>query len=214
MLQKLTTAITEMNEKEAVAIAEKLLNNGTEPLEVIEACQKAMEVIGRRFSAGECFIPELILAGDMMKQISEKAEPHLKQDVAVKKHGRVIIATVEGDIHDIGKNIVVSMLDANGFDVLDLGVDVPVAKIVETAKEFKPSVVGLSGLLTLAFDPMKAVVAALEEEGLRKNIKVMIGGGMIDEQVRQYTGADTFGANAMDAVIFAKKWTGGKQNVG
>lgn len=212
MLQKLITAITEMNEKEAVAIAEKLLSNGTEALEMIEACQKAMEEIGKRFSSGECFIPELIFSGEIMKQISEKTEPYLKQGAVAKKHGKVIMATVEGDIHDIGKDIVTSMLDANGFDVLDLEVDVPVAKIVDAAKEFKPAVVGLSGLLTLAFDPMKATVSALEEEGLREKMKVMIGGGIIDEQVRQYTGADAFGINAMDAVIFVQKCTGGKQN--
>jgi 5-methyltetrahydrofolate--homocysteine methyltransferase len=120
----------------------------------------------------------------------------------------VLIGTVEGDIHDIGKDIVVFMLDVNGFEVMDLGIDVPVQKFVDAVKEFKPAVVGLSGFLTLAFDAMKATVEALAKAGLRDKVKIMIGGGQIDDQVRKYTGADAYGADAMAGVALAKGWIG------
>jgi 5-methyltetrahydrofolate--homocysteine methyltransferase len=163
-----------------------------------------MGLIGQRFEEGDCFVPELILAGEILRQISDVVKPQLTQAAEVKKIGRVVIGTVEGDIHDIGKDIVTFMLDVNGFDVKDLGVDVPAAKFVEAVKEFKPQVVGLSGFLTLAYDPMKSTVKALRDAGFTG--KVMIGGGQIDEQIRQYTGADAYGKDAMAAVTLAKGW--------
>jgi methanogenic corrinoid protein MtbC1 len=117
---------------------------------------------------------------------------------------------VEGDIHDIAKDIVVFMLDVNGFDVMDLGVDVPVAKFVEAVKSFKPQVVGLSGFLTLAYDPMKNTVQALVDAGLRDSVKVMIGGGQMDDQVAAYAKADAYGKDAMAAVTLSKGWVGVK----
>jgi 5-methyltetrahydrofolate--homocysteine methyltransferase len=126
----------------------------------------------------------------------------------VERRGKVLIGTVEGDIHDIGKDIVVFMLDVNGFEVMDLGIDVPVQKFVDAVREFKPAVVGLSGFLTLAFDAMKATVEALSKAGLRDKVKIMIGGGQIDDQVRKYTEADAYGADAMAGVALAKGWIG------
>ena len=127
-----------------------------------------------------------------------------------KKLGKVVFGTVEGDIHDIAKDIVVFMLDVNGFDVMDLGVDVPVAKFVEAVKSFKPQVVGLSGFLTLAYDPMKNTVQALVDAGLRDSVKVMIGGGQMDDQVAAYAKADAYGKDAMAAVTLSKGWVGAK----
>jgi len=202
----LVEAITDMREEDAVRTATEMLDKGTSPLEVLDSCREAMGIIGQRFEAGDCFVPELILAGEMLRQISDVVKPKLTQMADVKKIGRVVIGTVEGDIHDIGKDIVTFMLDVNGFDVKDLGVDVPAAKFVETVKEFKPQVVGLSGFLTLAYDPMKNTVQALKDAGLRDKVKVMIGGGQIDEQIRQYTGADAYGKDAMAAVSLAKSW--------
>jgi 5-methyltetrahydrofolate--homocysteine methyltransferase len=120
----------------------------------------------------------------------------------------VIIGTVAGDIHDIGKDIVVFMLDVNGFEVLDLGVDVPVQRFVDTIQESGSSVVGLSGFLTLAFQSMKDTIEAIDSAGLRDRVKIMIGGGPIDEQVRSFTGADAYGKDAMAAVELAKSWIG------
>ena len=207
MSQELINAITEMRETDAVAIAQKLLDSGTKPLDVLEACRQAMEIIGKRFEKGECFIPELILAGEILSQISAIVKPRLKKDGGAKKIGKVIIGTVQGDIHDIAKDIVAFMLDINGFEVTDLGVDVPPTRFVETVKQTGAGIVGLSGFLTLAYDPMKETVAALKAAGL-KDVKVMIGGGQIDEQIRQYTGADAYGKDAMAAVALAKKWAG------
>ncbi len=208
MSQKLIDAITDMREEEALSITEALLASGTPPLSILESCRKAMEVVGQRFEAGDCFVPELMLAGEVLKQISEKIKPLIQEDAAsTNKLGRIVMGTVEGDIHDIAKDIVVFMLDINGFEVTDLGVDVPPAKFVESVKANNAAIVGLSGFLTLAYDPMKATVQALKAEGL-DTVKVMIGGGQIDEQIRQYTGADAFGRDAMAAVSLAKQWVG------
>ena len=208
MSQKLIDAITNMQEEEALSITDDLLASGTDPLCVLDACRKAMEVVGQRFEAGDCFVPELMLAGEVLKQISEKIKPLMQETAAsAKKLGKVVMGTVEGDIHDIAKDIVVFMLDINGFEVTDLGVDVPPAKFVESVKANNATIVGLSGFLTLAYDPMKATVQALKAEGLER-VKVMIGGGQVDEQIRQYTGADAFGRDAMAAVSLAKQWAG------
>jgi len=120
----------------------------------------------------------------------------------------VIIGTVAGDIHDIGKDIVTFMLEASGFDVLDLGIDVPVSVFVEKTREFKPQVAGLSGFLTLAFDSMKKTVEGLEQAGLRDSLKIMIGGGQMDEEVRKYVRADAYGQDAVAAVYLCRQWMG------
>jgi len=127
-----------------------------------------------------------------------------------KREGKVIIGTVAGDIHDIGKNIVTFMLDVNGFEIYDLGVDVPAQVFIEKIEETGAGVVGLSGFLTLAFDAMRETVHAISEAGLRERVKIMIGGGMINEEIRQYTGADAYGDNALAGVALSKKWLGRK----
>jgi 5-methyltetrahydrofolate--homocysteine methyltransferase len=207
MSQELIDAITDMREEDALKITNQMLEAGVSPLEVLEDCRQAMEVIGKRFEAGDCFIPELILAGEMLRQVTEIIKPRLQQTAEATKLGKVVIGTVEGDIHDIAKDIVAFMLDVNGFEVTDLGVDVPPAKFVEAAKQTGAKVVGLSGFLTLAYDPMKATVEALKAAGLT-DVKVMIGGGQIDAQIKEYTGADAYGKDAMTAVNLAKGWYG------
>lgn len=205
MTQKLIDAITEMREDDVLKLTNELLDGGTSPAEILGACKDAMEVIGKRFEQGECFIPELMLAGEMMTAISGVLKPRMAGEAASKKIGKIVLGTVQGDIHDIAKDIVGFMLDLNGFEVTDLGVDVPPAKFVDTVKETGAKIVGLSGFLTLAFDPMKDTVAALKSAGLN-DVKVMIGGGQIDENIRQYTGADAYGKDAMAAVALAKDW--------
>lgn len=205
MSKILIDAITEMREEEVLKITNELIANGTPPVDILEDCRIAMGIIGERFEAGDCFVPELILAGEMLTQVSEIVKPLIQQESTTEKLGKVVIGTVEGDIHDIAKDIVTFMLDVNGFEVLDLGVDVPPAKFVTTVQETGAAIVGLSGFLTLAYEPMKATVQALKDAGLN-NVKVMIGGGQIDEQIRQYTGADAYGRDAMTAVTLAKGW--------
>lgn len=205
MTQQLINAITEIREDDAITITNELLDGGTSPADILGACREAMDVIGKRFEDGKAFIPELMLAGEMMTAISDILKPRMAEEAVAEKLGKVVIGTVQGDIHDIAKDIVVFMLDLNGFEVTDLGVDVPPAKFVETVKETGAKIVGLSGFLTLAFDPMKDTVAALKAAGLT-DVKIMIGGGQIDEQIREYTSADAYGRDAMAAVALAKKW--------
>jgi methanogenic corrinoid protein MtbC1 len=167
MSQQLVDAITEMREEDALRITSELLESGTSPLDILEDCRQAMEVVGEHFEKGEAFIPELMLAGEMLTQISDILKPVLEEGAEeVEKLGKIVIGTVEGDIHDIAKDIVAFMLEINGFEVTDLGVDVPPAKFVEVTKELDASIVALSGFLTLAYDPMKATVTALKEAGL------------------------------------------------
>ena len=207
MTQKLIDAITEMREEDAIAITNALLEEGKTPIEILDACRAAMDVIGKRFESGESFIPELILAGEMLNSITDVLKPHMADDADEEKLGKVVLGTVQGDIHDIAKDIVGFMLDLNGFEVTDLGVDVPPAKFVEAVKETGAEIVALSGFLTLAFDPMKDTVAALNEAGFTG--KVMIGGGQIDDQIKVYTGADAYGDDAMEAVAIAQDWAKG-----
>lgn len=205
-MNALVEAITDMREEDAVRTANEMLDGGASPIEVLDSCREAMGIIGQRFEAGDCFVPELILAGEILRQISDVVKPRLTQTAEVKKLGRVVMGTVQGDIHDIGKDIVTFMLDISGYDVRDLGVDVPVATFVEAVKDFQPQVVGLSGFLTLAYDPMKNTIAALRAAGFTG--QVMIGGGQIDDQIREYTGATAYGKDAMAAVALAKSWIG------
>jgi methanogenic corrinoid protein MtbC1 len=205
MSKELIEAITEMREEDAVAITQKLLADGASPADVLDACREAMGIIGMRFETGESFIPELILAGEILAQISAILKPRLQQVGESQKLAKIVLGTVQGDIHDIAKDIVGFMLDINGFEVTDLGVDVTPAKFVEAVKQTGAKIVGLSGFLTLAFDPMKDTVKALKDAGLTE-VKVMIGGGQIDENIRQYTGADAYGKDAMAAVAIAKSW--------
>ena len=206
----LVEAIAEMREEEAVTLARAMLDRGVDPLRVLELCREAMDIVGKRFEKGEYFLPELVLAGEMLENIGAVAKPliHQGSESATKKLGRVLVGTVHGDLHDIGKNIVTFMLDINGFEVKDIGIDVPVAKFVEEIREFRPEVVGLSGFLTLAFDSMKETVAAIDAAGLRDDLKIMIGGGQVDEAVRTYTGADAYGSNAVAAVSLCRQWVG------
>ena len=203
--------LSDMNEDDAFALAKKmLLEEGANPIRVLELCREAMDIVGKRFEKGEYFLPELVLAGEMLENIGAIAKPLIKEAPGEepKKLAKVLIGTVHGDLHDIGKNIVTFMLDINGFEVKDIGIDVPVKTFIDAINEFRPDVVGLSGFLTLAFDSMKETIQAIQEAGLRGQLKIMIGGGQVDETVRNYTGADAFGTNAIDAVSLCKNWMG------
>jgi 5-methyltetrahydrofolate--homocysteine methyltransferase len=208
--KRLVELLADMDEDEAIELAKKMLDDGVDPLRVLELCREAMDIVGRRFENGEYYLPELILAGEMLDRVGALAKPliHDSPDKSAKKLGRVLIGTVHGDLHDIGKNIVTFMLDINGFEVKDIGIDVPIDNFLGAIDEFKPDVVGLSGFLTLAFDSMKETIAAIESAGRRDGLKIMIGGGQIDETVRAYTGADAFGVNAVEAVNLCKNWMG------
>jgi 5-methyltetrahydrofolate--homocysteine methyltransferase len=206
---KLVELMADLMEEETITLVKELIERGANPMDILDDARSAMELVGKRFETSEYFIPDLIMAGEILKEISEIVKPLLEKSGASAKKGKVLIGTVAGDIHDIGKDIVTFMLDVSGFDVLDIGIDVPVQIFIDKIKEFQPQVVGLSGFLTLAFDSMKKTVEAIEKEGLRDKVKIMIGGGQMDETVKTYVGADAYGKDAVAGVQLCKQWIGG-----
>ena len=208
MTESLVQALVEMKEAEALQKARQFLDEGVAPLKILESCSRAMEIVGQRFEKGVYFLPHLMMAGEMLKQISAMIKPLVQEQKNAAKGGKVLIGSVEGDIHDIGKNIVIFLLEANGFDVRDIGINQKPVKFVEAIQNFQPQVVGMSGLLTLAFDSMKKTVQAIEEAGLRKKVRIMIGGGVVTEKIKDYTGADAYAPDAMAGVRLCKQWMG------
>lgn len=211
MKDKLVEAIADMREEEALELVRAMLDAGQDPYLVLDAGKEAMAIVGERFEMREYFLPELIIAGELLEAIGDLVKPRLKAGAPqAGPGGKVVIGTVAGDIHDIGKGIVSFMLDVNNFEVHDIGVDVPADRFVQAIREVKPDVVGMSGFLTLAFDQMRATVQAIEEAGLRDSVKIMIGGSVMDDSAAEYVGADAYGKDALAAVGLAKTWTGGK----
>ena len=206
----LVSLLADLKEQEVIKLTKERLEASEDAMAILEDSRKAMEIVGNRFADGKYFLPELVFSGALLKQVTELVKPHLTQSAETKRLGKVVIGTVAGDIHDIGLNIVEFMLDANGFQVYNLGVDVPVEKFVEKLKETEARILGLSGFLTPAFDVMKETVQAVEAAGLRDRTKIMIGGGQIDDEIRKYASADAYGKDAVVAVSLAKEWIGAK----
>jgi 5-methyltetrahydrofolate--homocysteine methyltransferase len=208
-MHELVEAMANMKEKEALQIVDDMLAKGEDPNKILDLSSEAMQVVGERYQEGTYFLPELIMSGEMLRKIGDVLKPLLAaQTDQSKKLGTVVLGTVRGDIHDIGKDIVGFMLEVNGFEVHDLGIDQPEANFVSAVKEYKPQVLALSGFLSVAFDTMKSTIEEVEAAGLREGLKVIIGGGQMDETVRKYTGADAYGDDAMAAVAFAKETVG------
>lgn len=208
-MKDLTDVMVDMKEDELLTLTKKYLSEGKDPVEIFRAYQSAMEEIGKRFEQNLYFVPELILSGEMMNAGAELIKPYMKENVdgiGNAKIGKMLLATIEGDIHDIGKNIYAMMMELNGFEVMDMGVDVPVAAIIEKAKEFEPDIIGVSGLLTLVFDPMKNLVDQLKQAGLRDKFKIIVGGAQLDQQICDHIGADAFATDAVFGVNKCKEW--------
>jgi methanogenic corrinoid protein MtbC1 len=210
MKEQLINLIADMQEDEALKLTQQMLDEGTDPNEILDAGKEAMKIVGERYDHREYFLPELIVGGEILKEIADIVKPKLQARLAGgEPAGTVVIGTIEGDIHDIGKDVVGFMLDVNNFVVHDLGVDVPAAKFVEAIRDFKPDIVGMSGFLTMAFDQIKLTVDAIREAGLRESVKIMIGGAPMDEAAAIYVGADAYGSDASAAVKLAQAWMGG-----
>jgi len=205
--EKLVEAIVNLEEETALQMSKQMLEAGMDPVDVFETCRKGMEKVGERFEIGEYFLSELIMAGEIFKRIMEIVRPQLKKD-AIKHLGRVLIGTVEGDIHYIGKNMVIALLEVGGFDVIDLGVDIMPERFIEAIREHKPDIVGMSGLLTLAIDSMKKTADAIKEAGLRNKVKLIIGGGRVNEDACRYVGADAWADNVSKGVRLCKELIG------
>ncbi|MFO7151874.1 MAG: cobalamin-dependent protein [Bacillota bacterium] len=206
MLEEILNSIVEMDE-EAVEKARKYLDEGGEPQKLLEACRDAMGEIGARFEKGEYFLSELILGGEIFRQIMDFTLPKLKSGAA-KKIGKMVLGTVKEDVHNIGKDIFKVFAEASGFEVVDLGVDTPEEKFVEAVKEHKPDIVGMSCLITAGVTSMKKTVDKLKEAGLRDSVKIIIGGGRVDETVKEFTGADAWSDDAAKGVRLCKQLIG------
>ena len=201
----LSQKLADLDEEGTLSAVRQELAAGKESLAVLDACREGMIQVGKRYETGEYFVSDLMLASEIFKQAVELLGPAMTTTAAATK-GKVVIGTVQGDIHDIGKDLVVNMVKANGFEVTDLGVDVPPEKFIATLKETGATVLGLSGLLTVGYDAMKKTIAAVDEAGLRPMVKVMIGGGPINAEVCKYTGADAWGSDAQVAVALCEEW--------
>ncbi len=207
MGEELVDLIVELKEDEALKATKAKIDAAEDPIEIIELSRKAMKIVGDRFEAGEYMLPELVMAGEILKGISEIIKPKLiKADT--KYIGKFILGTIEGDIHDIGKNVIKFLLEGNGFEVIDLGIDVPPEKFVETLKETGAPIIGMSALLSSGYPGMKKTVELIKEAGLRDKVKILIGGEPMDELVMEYTGADAWTRSGAEGVIIAKKWMG------
>jgi corrinoid protein of di/trimethylamine methyltransferase len=207
MYDALATMLAELQEDETLAEVRKALDEGGDPLTLVEGLRQGMSDVGRRFEDKEYFLSELIMSAEIFKEAIALIEPHLEAGAGQTK-GSVVIGTAKGDIHDIGKNIVATLLRCEGYDVHDLGVDVPPDAFVDKLKETGAQLLALSGLLTLAFDSMKETVDTLAEAGLRDKVKVIIGGGPVNEKVVEFSGADAYGVDAAYAVKLASEYLG------
>jgi methanogenic corrinoid protein MtbC1 len=205
MRSEIVDALAELEEDKVLELVKQELDAGTPADEILAACQEGMVKVGERFERAEYFVSDLMMAGEIFKEVGEVLGPSLTAG-GVGTGGKVVVGTVKGDIHDIGKDIVVNMLMSANLEVTDLGVDVPAAQFVQALIETGAPVLGMSGLLTLAFDSMKETVDALEAQGLRDKVKVMIGGAPVDGEVCKFVGADEWGADAQAAVRLCKGW--------
>lgn len=207
MKDELVKWMSELDEEKVLSGVREALKKDVSPLEILAALQEGMDEVGTRFAEKEYFLAELVASGDIFKEASELLGDVFQEDGA-PNFGTLVIGTVKGDIHDIGKDIVVTIMRSNGFQVVDLGVDVPSENFVEAVMEHQPKFIGLSCLLTTAFDSMKETIEAIEEAGLRSGRKILIGGGPTDEKVRDFVRADVVCENAQEAVEVSKKLLG------
>ncbi|MHB8780962.1 MAG: corrinoid protein [Candidatus Geothermincolia bacterium] len=200
-MEDLAALICEIRDEETLAAVDRALAEQQDPMTLIESLRAGMNTVGERFESKEYFLPELVMAAELFKQAVAKIEPHLGQG-ADRSKGTVIIGTVQGDIHDIGKNLVATILRCQGYEVHDLGVDVSADAFVSKARETGAKVVAMSGLLTLAFDAMKRTIEVFQEAGMRDQVKVLIGGGPVNDKVLDFAGADAWGKDPTDALRY------------
>ena len=206
-LEAIKNAVIGGKHSEIKELVQQGLNAGLDPNALInDALIAAMDVVGKDFGSGKIFVPEMLVAALTMKNGLDVVKPLLAGD-QIQSRGTVVMATVKGDLHDIGKNLVSMMLEGAGFKVIDLGVDLSVEKLLERLKEIEPQVLGLSALLTTTMPEMKRVIQELEAQGIRKNLKVMVGGAPVDRSFAEKIGADGYGANAAEAVELARLFT-------
>jgi dimethylamine corrinoid protein len=206
MGEHLSGMLADLQEEQVLETVKERLAKGEPPIQIIEELQQGMELVGKRYQAQEYFLSELIMSADIFKAATALLGDAFKS--TGEKIGKIVLGTVYEDIHDIGKDIVGILMSCNGIEVVDLGVSVPIESFVEAVRQHQPEFVGLSCLLTTAYDNMKATVAALDAAGLHEGRKILIGGGPVDETTREYVKADAICKNAQEAVDLVKKILG------
>ncbi|MBA3028237.1 MAG: cobalamin-binding protein [Desulfobacteraceae bacterium] len=206
MNEELSKSLSDLNEDQVLNLVKKALDDGAGTMDILSACRAGMTQIGKRYESGEYYVSDLIMAGEIFKQAVQLLGGDAQKNAGGLRD-KVVVGTVKGDVHDIGKDLVVGMLRANGYDVIDLGVDVPADVFIDTLEQSGARILGLSGLLTVAYDSMKDTMNRLTTKGLRTSIKVMVGGGAMTDKVREYIGADAMGADAQAAVSICDRWT-------
>ena len=208
--EDLAKAVMDLDEESAYELVEHLIKDGVEPNDIIEILRKGVEVVGDKFNKKEYFLTELVMAGEIFTQADTILGPHMKEDAIDESNVEsIVVGTVQGDVHDIGKNIFVTLLKSAGYNVVDLGVDIPPEEFVEKVKETGAKIVAYSGLLTVALESMKATTEALKTAGLRESVKIIIGGLPVDELWMKEAGADAYTDNAFEGVNIVKKWLRG-----
>ena len=203
MISNLTKNLVELERDQVLSEIKERLSQGEDSMRIFEECKRGMDLVGEKYKNKEYFLAELMFSGDLFREAMELIEPYLGEiKIEGDIKGKVILATIQGDIHDLGKNILATLLKLEGFEVYDLGVDVDPDIVVEKVKELQPDFLGFSALLTITFDPMKTVIDKLKEAGLRDKLKVMVGGGITTSLVKDYTGADFQTIDAMEGVQY------------
>lgn len=206
ILRKLYDSISNMDIEGVKKACEEALAEGVPPLKAVtDGLAKGLTVVGQKFEAKEYFLPELIMAGETMKEAMKILEPHLR-GAKMKRLGKVVLGTVKDDLHDIGKDIVGTLLEAEGFEVIDLGVDVPREKFVEAVRTHKPMILGMSALTTPTMPEMGNVIRALEEAKVRGQVKVIVGGAPVTKDFAKIIGADAFAPDAVKGIKICKEW--------
>jgi corrinoid protein of di/trimethylamine methyltransferase len=206
ILERIKDALVNFDIEGTVSLVKDALRGGVPAYKIVtEGLAKGMDIVGKKYEGGEFFLAELVMAGETMKEAMKILEPHLRVDSTVRK-GIVVIGTVKGDVHDIGKNIVSTLLRSAGFEVIDLGTDVPAERFIDAVKRFNPDILGMSALLTTTLANMEDVIKALKREGVRDKVKVIIGGAPVDERFAAKIGADAAAHDAVNGVEICRRW--------
>jgi methylmalonyl-CoA mutase cobalamin-binding domain/chain len=205
MSSKISENIVELKEEEVLDEVEMRLKQGEDPMKIVDDLQQGLTTVGEKYNAKEFFLAELILSGEIFKSAMELINPYLTGKSQKDIKGKILLATIQGDIHDLGKNIFGTLLKINGFEVYDLGVDVNPESILDKVREINPDFIGFSALLTITFDPMKFVIETLKKENLRNQIKILVGGGVTTKMVKEYIGADFQTIDAMEGIDYCLK---------
>ena len=205
-MSQLADALADLKEDEVVRLVQKELDAGVDAMSILNECRKGMDIVGERYKRGEYFLSELIVSSEFFKEAMKVIEPQLQAGREGDNLTKIVLGTVKGDIHNIGKDIVAILLKAAGFEVYDLGIDVAPGAFVDKLRETGAPILGMSGLLTPSFESMKETVQAVQAAGLRSEVKIIVGGGIVTELVKRHTGADAYTDDGLEGVELCKKF--------